>query len=136
MYVIKSYQGFNDLKIGWTSLEIEEYMKIKPSKFKKNNNDLVETDAYDDFFVYYDDDGKSEAIEFNSNADLKFETITFFDRNYSNVEADFRKIDSNIEIDELGFISNKFGIGVYITNKDEEDSKIESVIIYKRGYYD
>jgi len=110
-------------------------MKIKPSKFKKNNNDLVETDAYDDFFVYYDEDGKSEAIEFNSNADLKFETITFFDRNYSNVEADFRKIDSTIEIDELGFISNKFGIGVYITNKDEEDSKIESVIIYKRGYY-
>ena len=63
MYEIKPYQGFNDIKFGCESFEIEEHMKVKPSKFKKGPYDISETDAYDDFFVYYDIDGKCEAID-------------------------------------------------------------------------
>lgn len=63
-------------------------------------------------------------------------TISFFDKKYIDVEIAFRNIDSDIEIDEVGFNSNKFGIGVYAPNKDDSDSEIESVIIFRKGYYD
>lgn len=136
MYEIKSYQGFNEIKFGFESYEIEEYMKVKPSKFKKSPNDINETEAYDDFFVYYDIDGKCEAIEFNSSAELFFEGISFFDKKYVDLEIAFKNMDSEIEIDEVGFNSNKYGIGVYVPNKDDCNSTIESVIIYRQGYYD
>ena len=136
MYEIKSYQGFGDIKFGDESISIEKAMKVKPSKFKKSPYDISETDAYEDFFVYYDKDGKCEAIEFNNNANLKFKDISFFDKKYIDVEIAFRNIDSDIEIDEVGFNSNKFGIGVYAPNKDDSDSEIESVIIFRKGYYD
>ena len=136
MYEIKPYQGFNDIKFGCESLEIEEYMKVKPSKFKKSPYDISETDAYDDFFVYYDIDGKCEAIEFHSGAELIFQNISFFDKKYVDIETAFRNIDSDIEIDEVGFNSNKYGIGVYAPNKDDCNSTIESVIIFRQGYYD
>ena len=111
-------------------------MKIKPCKFKKSPYDINESEAYDDFFVYYDIDGKCEAIEFNSSAELFFEGISFFDKKYVDLEIAFKNMDSDIEIDEVGFNSNKYGIGVYVPNKDDCNSTIESVIIYRQGYYD
>ncbi|MBR3771804.1 MAG: hypothetical protein IKL07_06010, partial [Clostridium sp.] len=98
--------------------------------------DKIETDVYDDFYVYYDENGKCEAIEFMNNAELIFEQISLFQKNYSDIETIFRNMDSDIEIDAVGFNSNKFGIGVYAPNKDDCNSKIESIIIYKQGYYD
>ena len=136
MYEIKSYQGVSEIKFGDESAVIEKFMKIKPSKFKKSPYDISETDAYEDFFVYYDKDGKCDAIEFNSNADVIFKNISFFGVKYVDVENAFRNIDSDIGIDEVGFNSNKFGIGVYAPNKDDNDAEIESVIIFRQGYYD
>ena len=136
MYRIKSYQGVNDIKFGFDRFQIEEYMKIKPIKFRKSPYDKSETDMYEDLFVYYDDDGKCEAIEFNSNAELVFGKISFFDKSYADIEKEFRNIDADIEIDDVGFNSIKYGIGIYAPNKEDSDSKIESVIIFKQGYYD
>lgn len=134
MYDIKSYQGFGEIKFGDKSKVIEKNMKAKPRKFKKGPLAIKETDKYDSFFVYYDKDGKCEAIEFYNNA--RFMGISFFDVKYSDVEVAFRNIDSNIKIDEVGFTSNKFGIGVYAPNKDDNDANVESVIIFRKGYYD
>lgn len=136
MYEIKPYQGFNDIKFGCSSFEIEEYMRVRPDKFKKSPYDINETDAYNDFFVYYDMDGKCEAIEFNGNAEVIFKNISFFDKKYIDVEKIFRSIDPAIEIDEVGFNSNKYGIGVYAPDKNDCNSNIESVIIFRQGYYD
>lgn len=35
MYEIKAYQGFNDIKFGESSIEIEKCMNDRLSKFKK-----------------------------------------------------------------------------------------------------
>lgn len=136
MYEIKPYQGFNDIRFGCVSTEIEKYMKVNPRKVKKSPYDKCETDVYNDFYVYYDEHGKCEAIEFTNNAELIFNQNSLFDKKYIDIETIFRNMDSNIEIDEVGFNSNKFGIGVYAPNKDDCNSKIESVIIFKQGYYE
>ena len=62
--------------------------------------------------------------------------VSFFDKKYVDLEIAFKNMDSDIEIDEVGFNSNKYGIGVYAPNKDACNSTIESVIIYRQGYYD
>ena len=135
MYVINSYKGFNDIEFGLSSQEIEKRLKMKPRKLLKQINDEYETDAYDDFYVYYDEAGKCEAVEFNSDSKLIFDQTNIFEKNYQDIENFIGSIDSNLEIDEVGFTSYKFGIGVYAPYKSELNSKIESVIIFKRGYY-
>ncbi len=136
MYEIIPYQGFNEIKFGYDTFQIEEYMQVKPSKFMKSPYDTSETDMYNDFFVYYDDAGKCEAIEFNCNAEIVFGQIVFFDEKYIDIEKKFKILDENLEIDDVGFNSNKYGIGVYAPNKEDINAEIESVIIFKRGYYD
>lgn len=135
MYLINSYKGFNDIEFGLSSQEIEEKLEKKPRKILKQINDEYETDAYDDFYVYYGEGGKCEAVEFNSNAKLIFNQTNIFEKSYHDIENFFGSIDPNLEIDEIGFTSYKFGIGVYAPYKSELNSKIESVIIFKRGYY-
>jgi hypothetical protein len=136
MYVIDSYQGFNDINFGLSSQEIEAKLKKKPRKILKQINDKYETDAYDDFYVYYDEMGKCEAVEFNNNSELIFNQINLLKKNYHDVEKLLSSLDFNIEIDDVGFTSYKYGIGVYAPYKSELNAKIESVIIFRRGYYD
>jgi len=136
MYKIHSYQGFNDIKFGFTSAEVERCMGVKPSdKFKKHANDKFETDMYQDFFVYYDDVGRCEAVEFFDNAELMFGDISFFDKMNDELEAIFKVLDGELMIDSDGFTSHKFGIGVYVPYKEDKDATVEAVIIFKQKYY-
>lgn len=135
MYIIKTYEGFNDLRFGMSSKEIEEILKQPPRKFYKNKDDKHATDAYDDFFVYYDPKGKCEAVEFNNGAELFLDTVSLFQKNYHEIEQMIKQMDAQIEVDELGFTSNKLGIGIYAPFKHDVNAAIESIIVFKRGYY-
>ena len=42
----------------------------------------------------------------------------------------------DIEEDNTGFTEYKYGIGVYAPDKDEDVCYPESVIVFKKGYYD
>lgn len=135
MYIINRYEGFNDIRFGMLSQEIEERLKLSPRRFYKDKEDKFETDAYNDFFIYYDAEGKCEAVEFNNNAILFLNEINLFEESYQKIEQLIKKADLEIEIDDVGFTSNKLGIGVYAPFKYETNAIIESIIIFRRGYY-
>ena len=45
--------------------------------------------------------------------------------------------DSDIELDETGLLSFTLGIGLFVPElEDSEDSLVESVIVFREGYYD
>lgn len=134
--MINPYKGFNDIEFGLSPREIEKKLKKRPRKVLKQNYDKYETDAYDDLYIYYDEEGKCEAVEFNCGAKLIFNKAKIFEKSYQDIESFIGNMDPDIEIDEVGFTSYKFGIGVYAPYKSEINSKVESVIIFKRGYYD
>ena len=47
-----------------------------------------------------------------------------------------RELFDDIEEDNTGFTEYKYGIGVYAPDKDETVCYPESVIVFKKGYYD
>lgn len=134
MYIIKSYEGFDNISFGMSPDEVKTELKREPKKFYKIVDDAHASDDYGDFFVYYNEHCLCEAIEFNKYAKVKFKNIILFDLEYKELEKRIIQFDNNLEIDETGFISNKLGIGVYIIDKDC-NTPVDSVIIFEKGYY-
>lgn len=91
-----------------------------------------ETEEYKDFFVCYDEDERCEAIEFFELADLIFSGKAVFTGTYDEI----RELFDDIEEDNTGFTEYKYGIGVYAPDKDKTVCYPESVIVFKKGYYD
>ena len=55
---------------------------------------------------------------------------------YKSVKTEFLELDTDIEFDECGFTSYKYGLGVYVSNADDVEAIIEGVIVFRREYYD
>lgn len=134
-YVIRPYKGVGNIIFGMTSEEIEMCVKEHPKKFMKTKDALYTTDKYQDFFVYYKAPGKCEAIEFINHAQVLFQDIPLFQYSYDEAEIMFKGIDAELQIDNDGFVSYKYGVGIYAPYKGDEDAQIESIIVFERGYY-
>lgn len=104
-------------------------------------NDFEGFKEYYDFFplsdllIYYDEADKVNAFEFFSSAP-EFKDIDLLSETYSKLIELFAHFDPQLIIDESGFDSPAFGIGVHMPDTEDEDDVPESVIIYRRGYYD
>ena len=134
--IIKPYKGAGQVNFGMTRDEVAFTLRETPESFKKSEEDLFETDAFSSCFVYYKEPGICEAIEFIEPAKIKFIDVSLFEIPYREIEAYFLKQDKDIEIDESGFTSYKFGVGIYAPLAyDSPDDRIESVIIFEKGYY-
>ena len=139
VYEIESYVGTEDILFGMLKEEIRDTIGSDFKEFKKANFALSHTDAFTGLglHVHYDNEGKCEAIEFAYPSDVRFNGIKLLGNSFELVLNEIRKTDSNIEIDESGFISYKHGIGIYVpTLKDIRHQEIQGVIIFRRGYYD
>ena len=95
---------------------------------------------YDDFRIDYDKDGGAVAFEFFSWANIMVESDDFPDLKGKNLFSVpnkklnrlIKKCDSSAQTDSLGVISLKYGIGTYC----ESSNKSDTIIIFKKGYYD
>lgn len=134
---IKPYIGAGDVLLGMTSEKIQNIIGIVPTKFKKVQTSKMYTDAYEWFHVYYNDKGKCEAIEIFEPSIPIFRGKYLINRPFIEVKNYFYTIDDSIEINNAGFTSFKYGIGIYAPYaEDEPDEPVESVIIFEHGYYD
>lgn len=132
-------QGVGPMKFFMDRKEIRVVLGGKIIEFKKTSMSTVSTDSFEDYgvIVYYDNEGKCEAIEMNSPSNP-----TYLEKNMIGISfAEIKKIieiqDEEIEVDETGLLSFKLGIGLYAPNLEEpENDFVESVIVFKNGYYD
>lgn len=80
-----------------------------------------------------------KSVEFSNEVDVLFKNKHLFQMTYRELENWFRKLDPDLEIEEIeGFTSYKLGIAAWFP-KDEEDKRTkiaESILIFERGYYD
>jgi hypothetical protein len=64
-------------------------------------------------------------------------TLTLFNVSYESAEEQIAEWDDKLEKTNTGFTSYKFGVGAYAPNKDDSPNEmIESVIVFRKGYYD
>lgn len=129
---LKPYISVNKIMFGMKSLEIAQLLEKQPQKFKKFQGDLYATDDYNDFFIYYNNEGEYEAIEFNSDSHLELFGISFFSTSYEIIKEKIKEIDENVIFTEDGFVSKKYGFSVYIS--DILNLNIESMIFFDKNY--
>ena len=132
---IESYKRIGRIAFGASRYEVRIVFP-NYTEFKKKETDDITTDAYENFHVYYDKENLCEAIEFFGNAKLTFNNKKLLGKSYKSVKTEFLELDTDIEFDECGFTSYKYGLGVYVSNADDVEAIIEGVIVFRRGYYD
>ncbi|QVK19258.1 ABC transporter ATP-binding protein [Mycoplasmatota bacterium] len=136
-FKIKPYIGAGKIMFGMTSEQIQNILLAEPRKFKKFKDDELYTDAYNTCHIFYKKPGVCEAIEFFNPAVVTFNDINLMNMSYQEIKDLFFKLDKNIQVDDTGFTSYKYGIGVYAPFADECPlDPIEGIIIFEKGYYD
>lgn len=128
-YEIKSYVSVGNINFGEERASVRskneeyEYKEFKKSKFSKNT-----TDDFSVFHVFYDKDNKVNAVEFFENVYMN--NIDLFSKTYEELKNIFS--DSTCEEDDCGIIFKKYGFSLYSPDK----KTIESVLVFKKGYFD
>lgn len=103
----------------------DSFREFKKTKFSQNT-----TDDFGGYHVFYDGSDKVEAVEvFPGNS------VLYRDKNLLRISyAEAVKLlkDHNCREDEYGFIDSDAGISVYAPDHNQ----IESVLLFRKGYYD
>lgn len=130
MFKIKFLEGTDTIKIGMTSQEIQKLVEEIPEKTTKGGVKNP-VDIYSFCFIYFDDDGKCEGIEFFSNAEVQLNGILVFQKSAKEVMEILENLDPNLYIeDEDTFSSIKYSIGIYGV-----EGKVESIYVGREGCY-
>lgn len=106
-------------------------------EFRKTPYDVNTTDAFEFCHIYYDNENLCEAIELFEPATVVFDSFIIAEQPYEKVREYFENIDDSLDFNDAGFTSYKYGIGVFAPYADDEpDEPIESIIVFRKGYYD
>ena len=135
---IKPYEGAGGILFGMTPEQVRSIIGNEVKTFKKASSTRSFTDAFigKGIHVYYDEDNKCEAIEFAAPSNPTFKGYKLIEIPFIEVKETFIVMDDKLEVDETGFTSPKYGIGVYVpTLKDSMFEPIQGVIAFKAGYY-
>jgi len=137
-YDIKPYIGVGSVEFGMTDSQVRSVVGGEFRQFKKTPISETLTDAFSDkgIHVYYKKPGICEAIEFGSPAEPTFMGQRLIGIPFNEVVKMFEIYDNSIEIDETGFTSYKYGIGVFVpTLKESMNESVQGVIVFEKGYY-
>lgn len=130
-YFIYPNKGVNDLKFGMTRSEVRDTLPndffIKPSE---PENDFYE---HAGLITGYDDNHLLEFIEIISPSSAEYNGIDFFKLKIRSVLSSLNKDGYYTEYNTVysGYNFETLGIVLYCPS-----DKIESVSVYKKGYYD
>jgi hypothetical protein len=138
-FVIIPHKSFGNIPFGLHRNEIRELLKEPNIEFYRNQFSKTPTDFFENLglFIAYDEDFLCEAIEIVKPANPILFTIELLNLPYASVEEQVAEWDDGLEIMYTGFTSYKFGIGAYAPNREDSPNEVsESVIVFKKGYYD
>lgn len=139
LYDIKPYVGAGPVEFGMSVSEVRNAIGGEFHTFKKTAISEMPTDAFKDkgIHVYYKNPGVCEAIEFGTPSEPIFLGHKLVGLPFKEAKKIFEKLDDSLDIDETGFTSYRFGIGVFVpTLKKSKSEPIQGVIVFEKGYYD
>jgi hypothetical protein len=125
------YSGDGHIKLDLAREEARKilgtFKEFKKTKFSKNT-----TDDFSFCHVFYSEQNKIDAVEFFDTTEFLFKSKNLFSLTFSELKTFLKSNSLDFMEDDSGFKSDGIGLSVYSPDKE----KIESILIYKRGYYD
>lgn len=131
-FVIDPYVGAGNLRLGMTTQEVREIMGVEPEPLEKAAREQSTADLFEQqgIVVFYDEQGRSEAIEFNGPATPAYDGQSLLRLSQDSATAWLKKVDPDAQIDLPDLTSNKLGIALFV-----DDSQVVSVLVFKKGYF-
>ena len=125
------YTGIGQVKFDSARTEAREtlgtFKEFKKTKFSKNT-----TDDFSFCHVFYDGQDKIEAMEFFDSTELLFKEKNLFRFSFAELKSFLKTHSIDFQEDDCGLRSDSIGLSVYSPDK----GRIETILAYKRGYYD
>jgi hypothetical protein len=137
-FPIHTYVGAGPLRFGMTREEVQAALGSTPKRFRRTPSGS-ESDHFTDggVLVYYDHDGRCEAIEMDSRAAPNVNGRALVGLPFRDLLEWFTAADPGIETDGAGLISRGLGIALYApAARKEPDDPVEAAMAFRRGYYD
>lgn len=136
--VIRQHEGAGPVQFGMTREAVATAVGASPRRFRRAPT-ANETDAFADegIYVEYGADDACEAVEMASPAVPTLQGRELLSVPYQELRDWVLKLDPAVEMDGAGLISRALGVGFYAPAAVEAPEEfVESVIAFRRGYYD
>jgi hypothetical protein len=137
--VINPYIGIGDLKLGMTQSQIRNTLNSDFRSFIRNKYSEMPEDHFPalGIFIEYKQPGICTSIQVFEPLNPIWRGKQLLNTIFSELSQWFLEIDPDRELDDTGFTSHKYGIGVYAPYYEAEpDCLPESIFVFSRGYYD
>ena len=125
------YNGAGQIKLDSAREETRKtlgtFKEFRKTKFSKNT-----TDDFSFCHVFYNEQNKVEAVEFFDSTEFLFKGKNLFLLSFTELTLFLKSNTIDFQEDELGLRSDAIGLSVFSPDKE----KIETILIYKKGYYD
>ena len=125
------YKGAGQIKLDSAREETRKtlgtFKEFRKTKFSKNT-----TDDFSFCHVFYNEQNKVEAVEFFDSTEFLFKEKNLFLLSFNGLKSLLKSNSINFQEDESGLRSDAIGLSVFSPDKE----KIDTILIYKKGYYD
>ena len=125
------YNGAGQIKLDSAREETRKtlgtFKEFRKTKFSKNT-----TDDFSFCHVFYNEQNKVEAVEFFDATEFLFKEKNLFLLSFNGLKSLLKSNSINFQEDESGLRSDAIGLSVFSPDKE----KIDTILIYKKGYYD
>jgi len=125
------YNGAGQIKLGSAREETRKTLGTF-KEFRKTKSSKNTTDDFSFCHVFYDEQNKIEAVEFFDSTEFLFKGKNLFSLSLAGLKSFLKSNAIDFEEDDSGLRSDAVGLSVYSPDKE----KIETILIYKKGYYD
>lgn len=134
---IKSHASVGGIRFDESRDKVRQLLGSKFEEFRRAPCSVNTSDHYVDMgcFIYYDEANKVEAIELSKPAKAIFNGVDLLDISARSLIVLMTIDDSKIEMEPDGFVSRKTGISAYIPDADAFESRAESILVFRAGYY-
>lgn len=134
-YKFIPYESIGPFQFMMPRKEVRNKVESTPREFKKSKFSKNTTDAFEGFHAFYTQDDKLEAIEFfNNDVGVLLNDDNLFDYKLSDLKKMLADNDPDMKVEDGGFISFKYGVAV--SNASSPTDEIESILTFRKGYYD
>lgn len=138
-YEISPLEGIDGIRFGMNFQAVRSLMGVDFKSFMRTPSSVFPCDHFSEagVFAYYDANGGLEAVELAEPAAPTFEGVNLLRMNFESVLAFLKSKDASVSRDVDGAISIALGVSVYAPQALKDSSaNCESVMVFKRGYYD
>ena len=134
-YVIVPYEKAGPVYFGMTRDEVRKLLGQEPHVFRRSSREN-ESERYDDFFVYYDDEDRCEAVEFWPGNEVVCCGLSLFSRSFEEELSLLVAVDSGVKAGLDCCTSEKLGVGLWSSSRRGPDAQVDSVLAFSHGYFD